>query len=721
MGFGMAFGYLASQIESVKVPSKESLVKQVESLTMISQMNYSDNSLISTLDTDLLRTPVANDAISENIKKAIVSTEDEHFQEHKGVVPKAVFRATLASVLGFGEASGGSTLTQQLVKQQVLGDDPTFKRKSKEIVYALALERYMSKDNILGDYLNVSPFGRNNKGQNIAGVEEAARGIFGVSAKDLTVPQAAFLAGLPQSPIVYSPYLSTGQLKSEKDMAYGIKRQQNVLYNMYRTGVLSKKEYEDYKAYPIQKDFIQPGSAIVNNHDYLYYTVLADAKKAMYSYLIKRDKVSSRDLKNDETKAAYEERALTELQQGGYTITTTINKPIYNAMQTAAAQFGGLLDDGTGTVQMGNVLTDNATGAVLGFVGGRDYALNQNNHAFNTVRSPGSSIKPIIAYGPAIDQGLMGSASVLSNYPTTYSSGQKIMHADSEGTAMMPLQEALNTSWNIPAFWTQKLLREKGVDVENYMTKMGYKIADYSIESLPLGGGIEVSVAQQTNAYQMLSNNGLYQKQYIVDKITASDGTVVYKHENKPIRIFSAATATILQELLRGPITSGATTTFKNRLAAINPWLANADWIGKTGTTENYTDVWLVLSTPKVTLGGWAGHDDNTSLAPLTGYNNNSNYLAYLANAINQADPNVIGVGQRFNLDPGVIKANVLKSTGLQPGTVNVNGHTFSVGGEMTTSLWSQKGPGAMTYRFAIGGTDADYQKAWGNFGFRKN
>ena len=421
MGAGMALGYLASQVDSVRVPSKASLVKQVESLTMMSQMNYSDNSLIATLDTDLLRTPVANDAISDNIKRAIVSTEDEHFQEHKGVVPKAVFRATLASVLGFGESSGGSTLTQQLIKQQVLGDDPTFKRKSREIIYALALERYMSKDDILSHYLNVSPFGRNNKGQNIAGVEEAARGIFGVSAKDLTVPQAAFLAGLPQSPIVYSPYLSTGQLKSEEDMAYGIKRQQNVLYNMYRTGALTKKEYEDYKAYPIQKDFIQPGSATVKNHDYLYYTVLADAKKAMYSYLIKRDKVSSRDLKNDETKAAYEERALTELQQGGYTITTTINKPIYNAMQTAAAQFGGLLDDGTGTVQMGNVLTDNATGAILGFVGGRDYALNQNNHAFDTVRSPGSSIKPIISYGPAIDQGLMGSASVLSNYPTTYS------------------------------------------------------------------------------------------------------------------------------------------------------------------------------------------------------------------------------------------------------------------------------------------------------------
>ncbi|KPJ21924.1 penicillin-binding protein PBP1B [Streptococcus phocae] len=721
MGAGMAFGYLASQIDSVKVPSKDNLVKQVGSLTMISQMTYSDKSLITTLDTDLLRTPVAKDAISDNIKKAIISTEDENFQSHQGIVPKAVFRATLASVLGFGESSGGSTLTQQLLKQQVLGNAPTFKRKSKEIIYALALERYMAKDDILSHYLNVSPFGRNNKGQNIAGVEEAARGIFGVSAKDLTVPQAAFLAGLPQSPIIYSPYSSTGQLKSQEDMSYGIKRQQNVLYNMYRSGMLTEKDYNDYKAYPISKDFIQPEKVTVTAHDYLYYTVLADAKKAMYTYLIKRDKVSSKDLKNDDTKAAYEERALTELQQGGYTIKTTINKPIYDAMQQAAAQFGGLLDDGTGTVQMGNVLTDNATGAVLGFIGGRNYALNQNNHAFDTVRSPGSSIKPIIAYGPAIDQGLMGSASVLSNYPTTYSSGQKIMHSDSEGTAMMPLQEALDTSWNIPAFWTQKLLREKGVDVASYMSKMGYRIADYSIESLPLGGGIEVSVAQQTNAYQMIANNGLYHKQHVVDKITASDGTVVYQHENKPARVFSAPTATILQQLLRGPISSGATTTFKKRLAGLNPGLANADWIGKTGTTENYSDVWLVLATPKLTLGGWAGHDDNASLAPLTGYNNNSNYLAHLVNAINTAAPNAFGPGERFKLAPGVIKSTVLKSTGLQPGTVTVNGRSLSLGGETTSSLWAQKGAGPTTYRYAIGGTDSDYQKAWSSVSVPKN
>lgn len=720
LGLGMALGYLGSQVDTVKVPNKDSLLKQVKTITRVSQINYSDNSLITAIDTDLLRTPVANDAISDNIKKAIVSTEDADYKKHKGVVPKAVFRATLASVLGLGESSGGSTLTQQLIKQQVLGDDPTFKRKSKEIIYALALERYSSKDDILSDYLNVSPFGRNNKGQNIAGVEEAAQGIFGVSAKDLTVPQAAFLAGLPQSPIVYSPYLPTGQLKDKEDMAFGLKRQQNVLYNMYRTGILSKQEYKDYKAYDITKDFKAPESVKVESHDYLYFTVMADAKKAMYSYLIKRDKITAQDLKNDETKASYEELAVKELQQGGYTVKTTINKKIYNAMQDAVNQFGGILDDGTGMVQVGNVLVENRSGAVLGFIGGRDFKLNQNNHAFDTARSPGSSIKPIISYGPAIDQGLMGSASILSNYPTTYSSGQKIMHVDSEGTAMMSLQEALNTSWNIPAFWTQKLLREKGVDVEGYMTKMGYRIPDYSIESLPLGGGIDVSVATQTNAYQMIANNGVFKKHYLVESIVAADGTEVYKHQDKGERVFSAPTATILQDLLRGPINSNLTTFYKKNLSSINPSLANADWIGKTGTTENYSDAWLMLATPKVTLGGWIGHDDNSPLGNMTGLNNNSKYMANLVNAINNADNDVFGSKQRFGLDPNVIHAKVLKTTGLQPGTVTVNGRKITVGGETTESLWAKNGPGPMTYKFAIGGTDSDYQKAWSSFNIGK-
>ena len=134
-------------------------------------------------------------------------------------------------------------------------------------------------------------------------------------------------------------------------------------------------------------------------------------------------------------------------------VKTTIDNAVYNAMQDLASQYGGLLDQGGNSgVEVGNVLMDNATGAILGFVGGRSYENNQNNHAFDTASPPGSSIKPIIAYGIAIDQGLMGSSSILSNYPTNFTGGTPILHDGDKGTAMMNLQEALNTSWNIPSF-----------------------------------------------------------------------------------------------------------------------------------------------------------------------------------------------------------------------------------------------------------------------------
>lgn len=712
-GAGIATGYALNLFNKVSVPEKDALIRQVQNISAVSKLTYSDSSVISSIDSDLIRVMVDSSAISENVKKAVIATEDENFMTHNGVVPKAVLRATLGSVVGIGSASGGSTITQQIIKQQVVGDAPTFTRKATEIIDALALERYMTKDEILTTYLNVSPFGRNNKGQNIAGVEEAAQGIFGVSASQLTIPQAAFIAGLPQSPIVYSPYASNGSLKTPENMAYGLNRAKDVLYNMYRTGALSQDEYNLYKDYDLTKDFLPSGTVERVSRGYLYYTAMSEAEKAMYNYLIKRDNVSQQDLKNTATVKSYKELAKKELSEGGYTITTTINKAVHDAMQNAVATYGEILDDGTGQVQVGNVLLNNQTGAVLGFIGGRNYAENQNNHAFDTERSPGSTIKPILAYGIAIDQGLMGSASILSNYPTNFSSGDPIMHADSRGTAMIDLPEALNASWNIPAYWTYKLLREKGVNVKGYMDKMGYSISDYTVESLPLGGGIEVSVAQHTNGFQTLANNGAFQERYMIEKITNRLGQVVYEHKVEPVQVYSPASATIMQSLMRGVLDSGTTTTFKSRLSQVNGDLLSADWIGKTGTTNVNGDMWLMLSTPKVTLGGWIGHDDNTSMAALTGYNNNASYMANLVNAIHQADPNVFGVGDRFNLDPSVIGSDVLKATGTKGGRVNVNGRDVTVTGPTVKSYWAKNGAPALSYRFAIGGTDGDLQQAW--------
>ena len=712
-GAGVALGYGVALFDKAKVPPAEDLVKQVKNVSSISEIVYADGSVIASIESDLLRTSVSSEEISDNLKKAIVATEDEHFLEHKGVVPKAVIRATLGTFAGLGSSSGGSTLTQQLIKQQVVGDAPTLARKATEIVDALALERSMSKDEILTTYLNVAPFGRNHKGQNIAGAQQAAEGIFGIDANKLSIPQAAFLAGLPQSPITYSPYENTGELKSDEDLELGLKRAKDVLYNMYRTGALTKEEYDQYKDYNLKQDFLPSGTINAVSRDYLYFTAMAEATDRMYDYLVQQDNVSSQELKNESIQKAYHERAEQELSTGGYKITTTINKKIHNAMQNAVANYGRLVDDATGQPEVGNVLMDNKTGAVLGFVGGRNYQTNQNNHAFDTKRSPASTTKPLLAYGIAIDQGLMGSASILSNYPTKFSNGNPIMYVNSPGTGMMTLGEALNYSWNIPAYWTYRMLREKGVDVKGYMEKMGYEIPEYGIESLPMGGGIEVTVAQHTNGYQTIANNGVYHQKHVISKIESSDGTVIYEFQDKPVQVYSKATATIMQSLLREVISSRITSSFQTDLASINSSLARADWIGKTGTTNEDENMWLMLSTPRLTLGGWLGHDDNRPMAKGAGHYRNAKYMAYLVNAIQQAEPGVWG-NERFNLDSSVTQSQVLRSTGQKPGKVSVNGRTVDLSGSTVTSYWANKAGAPMTsYHFAIGGSESDYQNAW--------
>ncbi|MET3558267.1 penicillin-binding protein [Streptococcus rupicaprae] len=712
-GSGVALGYIGSLFEVVEPMDKETLVSRVSQVTGISQLHYADGTMISEVKSDLLRKEVPSEAISDYVKQAVIATEDENFQTHKGVVPKAIFRAALGS-LGLGSSSGGSTLTQQLIKQQVVGNELTYSRKASEIIYALELERNLSKDEILTLYLNVSSFGRNHHGQNIAGVEEAARGIFGVSAAELSIPQAAFIAGLPQSPIVYSPYAADGTLKTPENLAYGLGRAHNVLYNMYRTGALTKDEYDVYTAYDITQDFL-PGEPIVTDSgDYLYYAVVEEAQNIIYDLLVARDKLTEADLQNAEKVATYKEMAAQELSLGGYTVKTTINKTVYDAMQSAAVANSGILQDGTSPVEVGNVLLDNKTGAVIAFVGGYNYGTNQVNHALATYRSPGSSIKPILPYAIAVDQGLLGSASVLSNYPATYASGQKIMHGVSSGTQMEPLQNALNQSQNIPAYWTYSLLRNTGVDVQSYMENMNIHIPEYGIESLPLGSGAEVTVAQLANAYQTLANNGVYQKYHIVESIVDETGEVIYQHQSEPIQVFSPAAATIMQQLLRGPIASGATTYYLSNLRSANGHLAGADWIGKTGSTDYYKDVWLSISTPTITLTGWAGHDDNTGMPDDAGYNRNSRYMALMAAAIYAADPNVFGdLSARFQLDDSVIASTVLKMTGQRPGTLHINGRQITLGGETTTSYWAKNGAPVTNYRFAIGGTDSDYAKAW--------
>lgn len=467
LGLGIGMGYFAFLVEDTQPPTKEELQKEISDITEVSKMTYADGTPIANIKSDLIRTRINGDQMSPLLKKAIISTEDEYFEEHHGVVPKALVRALISDATGIGGSSGGSTLTQQLVKQQILTDETTFKRKANEILLALRIEKYFSKDEIVTTYLNVSPFGRNNKGENIAGVEEAAKGLFGKSAKDLNLPQAAFIAGLPQSPIVYTPYTNTGALKD--DLSLGMKRKDFVLFSMYREKAISQKEYEEAKAYDLKKDFLPTEQANVNTEGYLYYTVLDKAVEIVMDLDMKKAKVNRDDL-DQVGLDQYEEQARREIQSQGYTIQSTIDQNIYNTMQTAVANYGYLLDDGTADVngntmiETGNILMDNATGRILGFIGGRNFDINQNNHAFNADRQVGSTIKPISVYGPAIDQGIIGSESRLANYPTTYADGREFVNSTNvDLNQFVTVRNALNWSFNIPVFHVNNELRKKWV------------------------------------------------------------------------------------------------------------------------------------------------------------------------------------------------------------------------------------------------------------------
>ncbi len=413
-------------------------------------------------------------------------------------------------------------------------------------------------------YLNVSPFGRNNKGENIAGVQEAAEGIFGENADELSLPQAAFIAGLPQSPIAYSPYTNTGEL--QEDLEPGLDRKDYVLFSMYRNHDISKQEYEEARDYDLTADFQGQESSDNNNErNFLYNTVMNEALEIVAQQLADEDNISSEEFAEEETYQNYIQEAQQKLANGGYTVNTTIDQDIYNAMQDTAENYGYLLDNNN-QVEVGNVYMDNETGKILGFVGGRNYEDNQFNHAFNSTRQAGSAIKPALVYGPAIDQGLIGTESRVSDYPTKWRQGENkgdpIVNATNKGTkTFQTVRESLEHSSNIASYHIYRDILDEEDDTsfvyDNYLKKMNYPDTDSWTYESASSGVTEVTTLQQTNGFQALANDGVYQEGYLIDSITDSSGDALYKHKENPERVYSKQAASIMNDLMRGVIDSG--------------------------------------------------------------------------------------------------------------------------------------------------------------------
>ena len=378
-GLGLFGGYFVSIIDATPIPTETAMKATLSNTSRTSSMYFAHNVKLSDVKSDLYSTKVNLNEMSPWLTKAIIATEDEDFYRHNGIVPKAVIRAFFSDLTGMGSQTGGSTLTQQVVKMMFLNSETTFKRKAAEIMLARRLNNHFSKNTILATYLNVATLGRNNKGQNIAGVEAAAQGLFGVSAKEVNLPEAAFIAGLPQSPFVYTPYTADGKLKTS--LKAGINRQQTVLFRMYRAGVISHRQYVAAKSFDLKGAFLQPEKADQDDDEYgyVYNMVLSEAKSLLAKKLAKSDGHSAAELAKDSAlNNDYLRQAGDLFASKNYRIKSTIDKDVYDRMQfvmrATRDTFGqtytsSQINPKTGEtetvkypVQNGSVVLDNQTG-----------------------------------------------------------------------------------------------------------------------------------------------------------------------------------------------------------------------------------------------------------------------------------------------------------------------------------------------------------------------
>jgi len=689
LGVGVGAGYFASLVKDEPIRTYADMEKDIYNIEETSKLYFADEVYIGDVRSDLHREKVALEDISETLINAVIATEDEYFEEHNGVVPKAIVRAIVQEAMNSDVKSGGSTLTQQIIKNQILTNEVSFERKAKEILLALRLERFFSKDEILESYLNIIPYGRDAAGDNIAGIQTASRGVFDVDAKDLTLPQAAFLAGLPQSPSAYTPFKNSGGLKDDEGLKPGINRMKTVLKRMYDAEYITKEEYNEALDYNIVEDFREKKTRSRDTYPALTKEIQERAKKILVEVLAEEDGYSLKDLRDDEDlHEQYKQLAARGLEMNGYHIHSTIDKDIYEAQQEVAKNFQHygpdreVADKETGetymdSVQTGAVLIENNSGKIISFVGNRESSgENEYNFATQATRNPGSTIKPLLDYGPAMEKGVVQPGSVLAAYSRTFNiSGHNSYQVNNYGGGQYGLvsaREALAKSYNVPAVETySKIINDDPRPAEEYLEKMGITTlteTDKSILSLSLGGMDHgISVEEMTNAYATFANNGQFIDGYMIDKITTSDGEVVYEHKSDQVDVFSSQTAYLTIDILRDVLSYGTAASLKPRLSN-----QSVDWAGKTGTSNDYKDAWFIGTNPNVTFGTWIGYDSNVGLDYCPGcslsYSQRAQALwAEFINAATEINPELLAPQEQFKQPEEIVSRSYCAISGKLP------------------------------------------------------
>ncbi|MFB4163047.1 transglycosylase domain-containing protein [Alteribacillus sp. JSM 102045] len=673
---GAGAGYFVSLVEDQEDYSKEEFQQEVYNYEEVSDLYFDDDEYLGKIPADLERKERSLDEMSNHLIHAVISTEDEYFFEHKGVVPKALFRATYQEITGASTQTGGSTLTQQIIKNQLLTNEISFDRKAKEIALALRMENFFEKEEILEAYLNIVPFGRNANGRNIAGAQSAAEGLFGVDASELNIAQSAFIAGLPKNPFVYTPFAAGGEVKEDFDA--GLNRMKLVLNNMHENGFITKEEYEEALEYDIKNNLTDPSGSLVEDYPYLTYEAQDRASRIIRENLLEEDGIEIDDLDEEErqeTLTQYLAQAKKELALGGYNVHLTIKKDIYDSMQEAVNNsewFGPDRqgEDGTEPEEVGAILIDNQTGAILSFVGGRDFNRENLNHATQAYRQNGSTMKPLLAYGPAIDQGVVQPGTVLPDVPSEYRDGTEFTNFGGSYQGFVSVREALKESRNVPAVKTfQRIEHETS---RQALEDMGFQRLDPDepYESGSIGGlTYGATVEQNTNAFATFGNEGQFHDSYLIEKIEKKDGETVYEHNAENNKVFSPQTAFLTVDILRDVLEPGGTASALPGMLKFG-----GDWAGKTGTTNDTKDSWFIGLNPNVTFGTWIGYDDPQALAtPYKGLSygaRTQQIWAEMMNAAYDADPDVLGIDDEFEQPDGIVRQTICGISGKLPSSL---------------------------------------------------
>ena len=668
---GLAIGYVGGLVKDQPVLTQKEMKDQINNISKNSEVYFGSGEKLGTVNSELIRKTVTYEELGDNVKNAIIASEDSNFYSNSGVDIFAVLRASLSEITG-AKTTGGSTITQQLVKNQLLDNSRSYERKAKEILLALRVDSHFSKNEILENYLNVAPFGKNSLGQNISGIETAAQGVFGIHSKDLNIAQAAYLVGFVQSPYKYTPFDSAGNIRSNEELQAGFERQQYVLERMLSNDFITKAQLEEAKNFDIKGAFTKQKYSEYTDYPFIRDEVTSSVAEILAEQTAKKNNREEEFKNNSDYRNELIEKSRIKFITGGYKVKTTLDKKLYDTLQETKKQFASYPTYSQGgrvyPLEIGASVIENSTGKVLAFIGGMDYKKQQLNHATRTRRSPGSTIKPLLVYGPAIDKGyITPNSTVLDKRFNHY--GWKPENYDMSQRGYLPAREALARSLNLPTVRLYSAFYKED-PVTNYLEKMGAEgltESDKTNLATAIGGmTYGLSVTENTSAFSTFANKGEHKKAHIIEEIENNDGELVYKADFSPVKVFEESTSYLIVNML-GDVINKSYGTSHDMPSKLK--FNSKNLFVKTGTSEYYKDLWVVGGSTKITVGLWNGYD---SPAKVPSYDYAQRSWIAVMNAIYALDKNLIAPDTAFSRPKSVVDASINGYNNAKGGTKDI-------------------------------------------------